>query len=221
MPLGIIPSGTGNDTARTLGLPFDPVAATHVVAAGLVHAVDLGRLTQGDKQRYFASIACAGIDSLVNDRANSLPWPKGKARYNLAMAIELLKYRRIPVRLELAGGTVLEDTITVFAIGHTRSYGGGVQVCPFACLQDGLFDITFIPRIPRLKVARHVRGFLKGDFRKLAEARSFRATRVEIEVPGLNIYADGEGRFHSSAVAEIIPQAARFIVPKPLCEKAA
>lgn len=213
-PLGIIPSGTGNDTARALGIPRDAKAAAQIIAAGLVSHADVGLLRQGTEQRYFASIACAGFDSLVNDRANSLRWPKGKARYNVAMVVEFAQFHSMPAKLTLADGTVFEDQVTLCAIGNTSTYGGGMRVCPHASAHDGLFDITIIRRINRRKAALNVTRFFSGNFEGFPEVQTFRTSKVELDMPGINIYADGDFMFSSPLTAEIVPQGARFIVPR-------
>ena len=86
VPLGLIPSGTGNDVARYLGLPrTDPVAAADRVIASRRRTIDLAR--SGD--RWFVTVLAAGFDAIVNERANAMTWPRGQMRYNLATLAEL------------------------------------------------------------------------------------------------------------------------------------
>src|SRR4029453_14454811 len=97
VPLGIVPTGTGNDTARALGIPAHDVAgACRTVLAALAaggRLIDAGKVTSGGKSRWFAGVVSAGFDAAVNERANSWRWPRGKARYNLAMLRELASFR--------------------------------------------------------------------------------------------------------------------------------
>ncbi|MCF4007537.1 diacylglycerol kinase [Corynebacterium uropygiale] len=215
-PMGIIPAGTGNDTARALGIPLDPRRAALTVIRGFTTTCDLGQLTDAEgNQRYFMTIACAGFDSLVSDRANTLVWPHGKARYNLAMAVEFSKFHSIPTRITLDDSTVIDDDVTLCAIGNTSTYGGGMRVCPHADHHDGLFDITVIHRINRRKAARNVSRFFTGEFEGFPEATIHRAHSVEIHMPGINVYADGDFMFPSPVTATVATAAGRIIVPRP------
>ncbi|MBZ8177311.1 diacylglycerol kinase [Corynebacterium sp. 3HC-13] len=215
-PIGIIPSGTGNDTARALGIPLDPRRAALTVVRGFTSTCDLGKLRDVHaKERYFGTIACAGFDSLVSDRANTLAWPHGKARYNLAMLVEFSKFHAIPAKIYLDDKECIDDDVTLCSIGNTTTYGGGMMACPHADHHDGLFDVTVIHRINRRKAARNVRRFFTGEFEGFPEATLHRAKKVEIHMPGINIYADGDRMFSSPVTAEIAPAAGCFIVPRP------
>ena len=93
VPLGVIPSGTGNDVARNLGLPrTDPVAAADRIIASRRRTIDLARA--GD--RYFITVLAAGFDAVVSERANAMTWPRGQMRYNLATLAELRTFRPVP-----------------------------------------------------------------------------------------------------------------------------
>lgn len=215
-PLGIIPSGTGNDTAREFGIPFDPRRAAMTVVRGFTTTTDLGliRTPEGD-ERYFATIACAGFDSLVSDRANVLTYPRGKARYNLAIAVEFARFHSIPTRITLADGTSIDDDVTLCAVGNTSTYGGGMRVCPHADHHDGLLDITIVRKISRRKAARNVQRFFSGDFDGFDEAIQTRSRHVTIHMPGINVYADGDVMFPAPVTIEAAPAKGRFLVPRP------
>src|ERR1700728_2807050 len=105
IPLGIIPAGTGNDHAREFGLPTkDPVAAADIIAHGWTRNIDLGRIRDSrGATKWFGTVAAAGFDSLVTDRAHRMRWPRGRMRYNLAMLAELSALRLLPFRLVLDG----------------------------------------------------------------------------------------------------------------------
>src|SRR5690349_12224587 len=131
-------AGTGNDHAREYRLPRnDPEAAADVVADGWTETVDLGRIdNHSGTQKWFGTVMAAGFDSLVSDRTNRMRWPHGRMRYNLAMVAELSKLRLLPFRLAFDDGPEITTDLTLAAFGNTRSYGGGMLICPGADHSD-------------------------------------------------------------------------------------
>ena len=149
VPLGIIPAGTGNDHAREFGIPTnDPEAAADIVVDGWTETIDLGRIQCGKgrqkSDKWFGTVAATGFDSLVTDRANRMRWPRGRMRYNLAMLAELSALRLLPFRMVLDGRDEIVADLTLAAFGNTRSYGGGMLICPNADHTDGQLDITMV-----------------------------------------------------------------------------
>ena len=143
--LGIIATGTGNDVARYLDLPRRrPIEAADVIANGAVRQIDLGRTGA----TYFTTVLAAGFDSLVNERANAMRWPRGQMRYNLATLAELRVFEPIRYTLELDGERRQLDAMLV-AVGNGPSYGGGLQICQGALLDDGELDVVVISPISK------------------------------------------------------------------------
>jgi diacylglycerol kinase (ATP) len=193
VPLGIIPAGTGNDHAREFGLPTgDPAAAADVVVDGRVATVDLGRISGADgTDRWFGTVMAAGFDSLVTDRTNRMRWPHGRMRYNVAMLAELSQLRLLPFRLTFDGTELVTD-LTLAAFGNTRSYGGGMLICPDADPSDGQLDATMVQSASRTKLIRLFPTVFKGTHVDLDQVRTARAKVVTVDSPGINAYADGE-----------------------------
>ena len=142
IPLGIVPAGTGNDHAREYGIPVgDPAAAVDVIIAGHTETIDLGLIRGADgAETWFGTVAATGFDSLVSDRVNRMRWPHGRMRYNLAIVAELSRLRLLPFRLVFDGEREIVTDLTLAAFGNTRSYGGGMLICPNADHADGLLD---------------------------------------------------------------------------------
>lgn len=219
LPLGIIPAGTGNDHGREYHLPTSPERAADVVADGFSITTDLGRITADDGvSRWFGTVMCSGFDSLVSDRVNRMTWPHGRNRYNLAILAEFLNFHALPFRITLDDGTVLDDPVTLAAFGNTRSYGGGMQICPTADHSDGMLDVTIIGRASRVKAATTFSKVFTGEHVEIDEVAVHRTRSARVEFLGEgrhNAYADGDVMAPLPVTVETVPAAGRYIVPRP------
>ncbi len=217
VPLGIVPAGTGNDHAREFGIPTkDPKAAADIVVDGWAETIDLGRIQCGTgADKWFGTVAATGFDSLVTDRANRMRWPHGRLRYYLAMLAELSQLRLLPFRMVLDGTREIDADLTLVAFGNTRSYGGGMQVCPDADRSDGLLDITMVHEASRTKLLRLFPTVIKGTHVNLDEVSTARAMSISVECPGINVYADGDFACPLPAQIAAVPGALEVLRPAP------
>ncbi|MCH9731701.1 MAG: diacylglycerol kinase, partial [Actinomycetia bacterium] len=215
IPLAIVPAGTGNDHAREFQIPGkDPEAAADVVADGVVGTVDLGRVRGPEgTEKWFGTVMAAGFDSLVTDRANRMRWPRGRMRYNLAIVAELSKLRLLPFRLSFDGGEELEIDLTLAAFGNTRSYGGGMLVCPDADPSDGLLDVTMVASASRTRLIRLFPRLFTGKHVHLDEVQTARARTITVDSPGITAYADGEYICPLPVEVSAVPGALKILRP--------
>ncbi|MHC3472048.1 diacylglycerol kinase [Streptomyces sp. 7R007] len=213
-PLGLVAVGTGNDFARTLGLPVrDPAAAGRLIADALKGArlrdIDLGRVGE----RWFGTVLASGFDSRVNDRGNRMRWPAGRLRYDLALLAELAAFRPFPYRITLDDGRVREIEATLVAVGNGASYGGGMRICPGADPTDGLFDVTVVGDCGRATLLRVFPTVYRGTHVDHPKVSVYRAATVELAAEGITGYADGEPLGPLPLTARCVRGAVRVIGP--------
>lgn len=216
VPLGIVPSGTGNDVATALGLrDLDADAAADAVIGGRTRTIDLARVTRADGSTLlYGTVLASGFDSKVNDRANRMRRPRGHRRYDIALLIEFLTLRGIPfdVELDLADGTTerLAGDLVMATVGNGRTYGGGIPICPDADLEDGLLDVTLVRPAGRLRLLRLLPRVYRGTHTTtVPEVSTYRIRAARLVSPGTTAYADGEPLGRLPVSVEVVPRAVR------------
>jgi diacylglycerol kinase (ATP) len=208
--LGVIPAGTGNDLARSLGLPLkDPTAAADIIVAGVDREIDLGR---SDGQ-WFAGVVAAGFDARVNDRVNRMRWPKGPRRYDLATIAELGVFTPISYHIEL-DGEVLDTDAMLVAVGNLPSYGGGMRITPDAVVDDGLFDVLVVAPVSKMTLLRVFPRVRKGTHVSHPAVTVYRARSVKLDASNVTAYVDGERLGPLPRTFDVVPHAQRVYVRK-------
>ncbi len=211
LPLAVVPAGTGNDIARYVDLDRkDPAAAAQRVLDGLqegrTRTLDLARCGG----RYFATVLAAGFDAVVNERANSMSWPKGQMRYNLATLAELRTFRPLSYVLDLDGEERHLEAMMV-AVGNGPSYGGGLRMAEGASLDDGLLDVVVIKPITKVDLVRTYPKLFKGTHVTHPQYERHQVRRVTVASPGIVGYADGERFGALPLTVESVPGALRVL----------
>lgn len=207
VPLGVLPAGTGNDFARTIGLPRgDAQAAARHLLAARPQRIDLAR--SGD--RYFSTVLAAGFDAVVNERANRMTWPHGQMRYNLATLAELRVFEPLPYVLTLDGEERHLEAMLV-AVGNGPSFGGGLRITEGALLDDGLLDVVIIKPVGKLELVRTYPKLFKGTHVHHPQYERHRVRTVTVAAPGIVGYADGERFGALPLTVECVPAAARVL----------
>lgn len=202
LPFAVIPAGTGNDFVRSLGWSLDDIEPLlQRITTSQPTPIDLGNVDS----EWFGAILSTGFDSVVNERANQLKWPSGPQRYNVAIALELPRFKATTYEITCDGETFTTEAMLV-AVGNGKSYGGGMNICPQAQMNDGLFDLIILEPVSKVEFLKVFPRVYSGSHITHPKIRSIRAKKVTINAKAV-AYADGERIGPAPVSAECVKDA--------------
>jgi diacylglycerol kinase (ATP) len=210
--LGLLPLGTGNDFARSVGIPDDLEGALAVLEKGEARAVDVGRATIGDTCRCFVNMSAGGFSGEVSERAGEAKERWGPLAYMRAAVDALPELKGFLTTILMNGAETLRMESSNIIVSNGRYVASGIPAAPRAVLDDGLFDVLIAPAITIPQLAGLVPQVLLGLHMDSDLLLFRRATRVEIECdPPMAFNVDGELIGEGTARFEILPRALRVI----------
>lgn len=214
--LALVPAGSGDDSARALGLA--QMSWQRAMSRALLapsQPMDVGYVRTEHEERPFFSSLAAGFDAAVAQRALDAPrWLRGLPRYLLATLQEVMSLRTTVLRVEADDKVVHQGAALFASTLNTPTYGGGMRAMPRARLDDGQLDLLLaramgrarvLALLPRLLIGRHLshRCVRHVPFRKLV---------LQAEKP-LPLAADGEPMEDARQVTVRVGQHVLHVVP--------
>lgn len=209
---GIIPCGTGNDFARTIGLSRRPLLDAQQALLGYPAEVDLLEINGG--KTWSLNVVGVGFDAGVAQRMNRRRrLTHGLTAYLTAVAQELISYRPIEVSVR-AGRARWNGRALLVAAANARSYGAGMMIAPKADIADGLLDVVVIERVSRAAFLKHFPKLFKGTHLGHPAVHMWRTPECEIETSEpMPVLVDGDIQLSTPLHIRVAHRAARIWMP--------
>lgn len=217
--LGCVPAGTGNDYARSVGIPRVSEAQPDWLTTANRTKIDVPSING----KVFLNAAGVGFDAVVADTVNrQFRSLHGVAPYLLAVFKTLAQYRNAPLTITLDGYEPMTQKALLVAAGNMQYYGGGFRICPQADPTDGLLDFCIAGDVSRPQVLSILPRAFKGNHLTHPACQYLRASGAQIDGPPLPIQADGQiigtlpatFRIQPAALWILRPQQTHLGVPK-------
>lgn len=177
--LAVIPAGTGNDIAKTLGVAsYGPDQLASLIAAGNTTRIDVGRL---DGQHFINSFG-VGFDASVLEASTRVRLLKGDAVYIYAALAQLFTYRGARITIDGRAGSPEEETL-MLTVSNGRSVGGVFQIAPNASVVDGELDVCVIRDATVWQRVRLFAAAMRGTHERMAPVRAFRSASLSLGFP--------------------------------------
>lgn len=189
--VGLVPMGTGNDFARGVGLPADPIDAAHVCAHGTSTPIDA---IVADDGEVTVNAAHAGMGALASERAQIAKPAVGPLAYPLAALASGVTVTGYDLTVAVDGSIVNEGTTLFVLAANGPSVGGGASLAPTADPRDGVLEVLVIGDVPVPERAGLAVRIQRGDHMDHPRVRSYRGETLRIVGDAVDHSRDGEIR---------------------------
>lgn len=217
--MAVIAVGTGNDWIRMFGIPRNYIDAIRSITQEYTFLQDVGRVSYYESKvrqtRYLTNVGGVGYDAAVCRGFNRLKERgyKGKWMYLINVFRQAVSYRSSQVRIEVDGIERFAGRLFTATIGIGKYTAGGLTQTPNAVADDGLFDLTVIPQMNRIKLFSRFKVVYTGNIYDIRGISLLRGGHLRItSTPEIMLEIDGEILGYSDFEFEIIERAIRVIV---------
>ena len=213
--LGMIPVGTANNLAKSLGIPEDPLQACALIADGHFRKLDLGQVKVGKGKKFpFFELVTVGIGAAVYHDA--LHASKGRLS-SLKGAIQTVLAHetkpKVTVMMDGESSVTLETMLVI--VSNVPLIGPNMLVAPDASMDDGLFDVSVYPDFSKSEVLTYSTKVMNEGSTDDGKIQRYRARKLKIKAsPKLEVMADGVMLGKGKVKIKVLPGALRVIAPE-------
>jgi diacylglycerol kinase (ATP) len=214
--LGIIPTGTQNNLAKSLGIPLDLKEACALAASDSTLKLDVGQVkTKKGKKLYFMEMATVGLAAALYPPANKLA--NGKFSKIIDAASTLVRQETKPkVTLTMNDESKIRINTMLAIVANTPIFGRSFLVAPEASVQDGLLDISVYPDFNKTQLIGYFAAVMDGGYSGEGKVQQYQARKVKIKTsPKLDVMADGISLGQGAIKIKAKPRALRVITTQP------
>ena len=189
--LTVVPTGTGNDFARSIGTFGKTTEEIFIsISQSNKTKIDVALCESNETKRYFVQVLSIGFDATVNRFANSMKYPKGKIKYTIAMLLLLPRAKNLNFEIIQDNKSLKIESMLV-AVANGSTYGGGMKILPDASFKDGLLDLLYVDPVSKLRLLLIFPRVFKGTHTKHPAVNLLRSKNFEV-IGSTDSYADGE-----------------------------
>jgi YegS/Rv2252/BmrU family lipid kinase len=218
--MSVLPTGSGNDYGRTLGISFDLSTAVRQIATGVRKRVDVGVCNN----QYFANSMAIGLDARVTAKAVELKVTTGWSGIWLyARALRYVLFNQFyshPVTITVDGGEPTPIDMTIVALTNGPTYGGGFRITPNAVGDDGLLDMCVLDKISLPSALWRLPFLVVGKHTHMRPVHMSRIHSLElVSKRAIEGQIDGETMLETEYTVSVLPEALEVVVPRGVADE--
>jgi diacylglycerol kinase (ATP) len=215
--LGMIPVGTANNLAKSLGIPEDPKQACELIASGQVRKLDMGqvKLKKGKKLPFFELVILGIAAAVYPDALHASKGKRPLSSIKGAIQTVLTHETKPKVTLMMDGESTVTVETMLAIVSNVPLIGPNMLVDPNASIDDGLLDVSVYPDFSKAELLAYFAKTTNKEAIDNANIQRYRARKIEIKAsPKLEVMADGVMLGKGKIKIKVLPGALHVIAPE-------
>ena len=212
---GLIPSGTGNDWAKSKNIPLNVSDAISLLINGSINEQDVGvaKIVGGSetKTRYFVTYSGVGFDSFMLEKIKNYKW-LGKLSYLVCAIMNFTKYKNVALEV-VTSKTKIDASVFLLGVGICKYTGGGMQLIKNPKGNDGLLNITIAQEFSKFDIIRNFFNLFNGSIFKEQKVLTLVDSSIKIRAKNGSLACQGDGEIFGAGEIEysVIKKGLRYL----------